>query len=71
MTNAEIKFIQDTSEKIRQLECVIHLLKDVPRWECADFDNALIKHSVYDNKNEVLPIFENKLKELKEKLKNL
>lgn len=71
MTDVEVKFIQDLSEKIRQLKCVIRLLKNVPRWECADVDNAIIKHMVYDNKDEVLPIFENKLKELEEKLKNL
>lgn len=71
MTSAEVKYIQDLSEKIRQLECAVHILKDIPRWKCVDIDNALIKYAVYDNKDVILPIFENRLKEYKEKLKNL
>ena len=68
MTQEQVAKAKELSENIKLLSRCINLLKTKKTYDIAEHEKFFFKFSCYLAKDEVLPIFEKKLQELKNEL---
>lgn len=71
MTQEQVAKAKELSVNIEHLRLCINMLNKGKPYELEDFEVRLLKYACYIAKDEVLPIFEKKLQELKNELAEL